>query len=103
GPRGTVAFILNFVPILGPISAALIFLFAGSLTVAFDLAGLAPSGALWRHSCDRGRDGDAIPSREAIYAQSGPCRSLARVLVLAVGRPCRDSFGANSGDDQDRV
>jgi predicted PurR-regulated permease PerM len=28
---------------------------------------------------------------------------LFRVLVLAVGRPWRDSFGANSGDDQDRV
>ena len=33
---GTVAFILNFVPILGPISGAFIFLFAGLLTIAFD-------------------------------------------------------------------
>ena len=69
----------------------------------FDLASLAPGGARRRHSCDRRRDGDAIPSREAVYAQSGSRRPVSRVLVPAVGRPWRNSFGANSGDDQDRV
>ena len=40
---GTVAFILNFVPILGPISAAVIFLFAGSLTIASTWQALLPA------------------------------------------------------------
>jgi predicted PurR-regulated permease PerM len=40
---GTVAFILNFVPILGPVSAAIIFLFAGSLTIASAWQALLPA------------------------------------------------------------
>ena len=40
---GTVAFILNFVPILGPISAIIIFLFAGSLTIASIWQALLPA------------------------------------------------------------
>jgi predicted PurR-regulated permease PerM len=40
---GTAAFILNFVPILGPISAAVIFLFAGSLTIASTWQALLPA------------------------------------------------------------
>ena len=67
------------------------------------LASHAPSGALRRHPCDRGRDGDADASRQTIHAQSGSRRLLFRVLVLAVGRPRRDSFGADPGDNQNRV
>src|SRR5208337_1853201 len=66
----------------------------------FDLASLAPGGALWRHSFDRRRDGDAVSSCETIYAQSGSCHLVARVLVLAVGRSRRDPFDANSSDYQ---
>ncbi len=40
---GTVAFILNFVPILGPLSAIIIFLFAGSLTIASTWQALLPA------------------------------------------------------------
>jgi len=39
----SVAFVLNFVPILGPISAAIIFLFAGSLTIASTWQALLPA------------------------------------------------------------
>jgi predicted PurR-regulated permease PerM len=39
----TVAFILNFVPILGPISGAFIFLFAGLLTIASTWQALLPA------------------------------------------------------------
>ena len=69
----------------------------------FDLAGLAPRGALWRHSLDRRRDGDADASCETIHAQSGSCHFVARVLVLAVGRSRRDPFNANSGDRENCV
>ena len=40
---GTVAFILNYVPILGPAAAILIFLFAGSLTVTSTWQALFPA------------------------------------------------------------
>ena len=40
---GTVAFILNYVPILGPAAAFFIFLFAGSLTIASTWQALLPA------------------------------------------------------------
>jgi predicted PurR-regulated permease PerM len=40
---GTVAFILNFVPILGPVSAPVIFVFAGSLTISSAWQALLPA------------------------------------------------------------
>ena len=100
---GTVAFILNYVPILGPAAAFFIFLFAGSLMIDFDLASPAPGGALCRHPCDRGRDRDADAPRQTIHAQSGSRHLLFRVLVLAVGRPGRDPLGADSGHNQNRL
>ena len=68
-----------------------------------DLASPDPGGALCRYPCDRGRDGDADAPRQTIHAQSGSRGLLIRVLVLAVGRPRRDPFGANSSHNQDRV
>jgi len=41
--RGTVAFILNYVPILGPAAAFFIFLFAGSLSIASTWQALLPA------------------------------------------------------------
>jgi predicted PurR-regulated permease PerM len=40
---GTVAFILNYVPILGPATATVIFLFAGSLTIPSTWQALLPA------------------------------------------------------------
>ena len=40
---GTIAFILNYVPILGPVAAFFIFLFAGSLTIASTWQALLPA------------------------------------------------------------
>jgi predicted PurR-regulated permease PerM len=40
---GTVAFILNYVPILGPVAAFFIFLFAGSLTIASTWQAMLPA------------------------------------------------------------
>jgi predicted PurR-regulated permease PerM len=40
---GTVAFVLNYVPILGPAAAIFIFLFAGSLTITSTLQALLPA------------------------------------------------------------
>ena len=88
---GTVAFILNFVPILGPISGVIIFLFAGLLTIA---STWQASSAIWR------QDGDADSSCEAIYTQSGSCHPVPSVLVLALGRSWRDPLDANSRDCQ---
>ena len=43
---GTVAFILNYVPIIGPAAAILIFLFAGSLTITSTWQALLPAALL---------------------------------------------------------
>ena len=67
------------------------------------LAGLAPRGALRRHSFDRGRDRDSDASRETVYAQSRAPHPVASVLVLAVGRSWRGPFDANSSDYQNCV
>ena len=40
---GTVAFILNYVPIIGPVAAIFIFLFAGSLTITSTWSALLPA------------------------------------------------------------
>ena len=68
-----------------------------------DVARLAPGGALQRHPSDRGRDGDADASRQAIHAQSRSRGLLFRVLAVAVGRPGGDPLGADSGHNQNRV
>ena len=100
---GTVAFILNYVPIFGPAAGFFIFLFAGALTIDLDLASPAPGGALCRHPCDRGGDGDADAARQAIYPQSGFRGLHFRVLVLAMGRTRRDPLGADSGHNQNHL
>ena len=100
---GTVAFILNYVPIFGPAAGFFIFLFAGALTIDFDLESPASGGALCRHPYDRGRDGDADAARQAIHPQSGIRGFQFRVLVLAMGRPRRDPLGADSGHHQNHL
>jgi hypothetical protein len=98
---GTVAFILNYVPILG-LAAAISSSCSPARYDHFNLASPAPACAL-RHPCDRRRDGDADASRQTIHAQSGSCCLLFRVLVLAVGRPRRGPFGTDSGPNQNRL
>jgi len=92
---GTVAFLLNYVPILGPVLGVLIFLLAGLLTHE---ASAASCGTLPWHSFDRGRDRHADACGQTVHTQSSPCHHLARVLVLVVGCPWCDPIVSDVSD-----
>jgi predicted PurR-regulated permease PerM len=72
---GTIAFLLNFVQILGPLLGTLIFLLAGALVVR-----VVP-----RDPSDRGRDRNADAARKAFRPKSSPGYRVSRFLVLDVG------------------
>ena len=99
---GTLAFILNCCRCSGP-PRHIHFPVRGLADDHFDVASLAPCRSLRRHPCNRGRDGDANASRQAVHAQSCSRGLLFRVLALAVGRSRRDPFGADLGHNQNRV
>jgi hypothetical protein len=101
---GTVAFILNYVPILGPAAAAIfIFLFAGTLAIASTWQALLPAAHYGAIHVIEGETVTPMFSRQAIHTQSGSRGLLFRVLVLTVGRPWRDPLGRDSGHNQNRV
>jgi predicted PurR-regulated permease PerM len=80
---GAVAFLLNFVPILGPIFGVVIFLLA--------------------NSSDRRRDDNSDASRQAVHPQSRSRHHLARLLVLDVGCSRSDPLRANAGDHENHL
>ena len=100
---GTAAFILNYVPILGPAAAIFIFLFAGSLTITSIWQALLPAALYGAIHVIEGETVTPMLLAQTIHAQSGSRGFLFRVLVLAVGRPRCDPFGADSGDNQNRL
>jgi predicted PurR-regulated permease PerM len=100
---GTVAFLLNYVPILGTALGVLIFLLAGLLTIDTPMASVAPRRALRWIASDRRTDLNADASGQTFHPESRPCRHLARLLVLDVGYPGRDPVCAHAGDYQDHL
>ena len=100
---GTLAFLLNYAPILGPAVGVVVFLFAGLSVDRHPLAGASPRSALPGDSYCRGRDGNAPASGETVHSQSCPRHFLARVLVLDVGYSRRDPLRADVGHRQDRM
>jgi hypothetical protein len=82
-----VAFLLNYVPILGTALGVVIFLLAGLLTIDTLWQALLPAGLLPWISFDRRRDRDADASGRTVHPQSRPRHHLARLLVLDVGIP----------------
>ena len=100
---GTVAFILNYVPILGPAAAVFIFLFAGSLTITSTWQALLPATLYGAIHLIEGETVTPMLLARRFHAQSGSRGFLFCVLVLAVGRPRCDPFGADSGDNQNRL
>lgn len=100
---GTVAFLLNYAPILGPSLGVLIFLLAGLLTIDTLWQALLPRRTLSRHPSGRGRGGDADASGQTLHPQSRSGHPVARFLVLDVGHSRRHPLGANAGDRQDHL
>ena len=95
---GAVAFLLNFVPILGPIFGVVIFLLAGLLTNDTLWQALLPAGLYLGIHLIEGQIDNADASRQAIHPQSRSRHHLARLLVLDVGCSRSDSLRANAGD-----
>ena len=101
---GTVAFLLNFVPILGPLCGVVLLLLAGLLTFDTIWQAVMPAGIYLRHPYRRRREvvTPMLLARRFI-AQSGAGHRLAGLLVLDVGRRRRASRGAHARHLQDRL
>jgi predicted PurR-regulated permease PerM len=63
---GTVAFLLNYVPILGPALGVLIFLLAGPLSIDMFWQALLPEALPW-FSFDRERNSNADASGQTVH------------------------------------
>ena len=100
---GTLAFLLNYAPILGPTLGVVIFLLAGLLTIDTLWQALLPAGLYLGHSSDRGRDANADAPGESVHPQSCSRHPVARLLVLDVGYSGRDPLRALAGDHQDHL
>jgi predicted PurR-regulated permease PerM len=95
---GTVAFLLNYVPILGPALGVLIFLLAGLLTNDTLWQSLLPAGLYIAFHLIEGET-----SGQTFHPQSRTRRHLACLLVLDVGYSGRDPVCADGGDYQDHL
>ena len=100
---GTVAFLLNYAPILGPSLGRGDLSPRGPIDDWHALASAASRRALPRNSPGRGRDGDADASGETVHPQSRSRHLVARLLVLDVGHSRRHPLRADVGDNQDHL
>ena len=95
---GTVAFLLNYVPILGTALGVMIFLLAGLLTHDTLWQALLPAGLYFGFHLIEGETCNADASGQAVHSQSRSHHHLARLLVLDVGHSRRDPLYAHVGD-----
>jgi hypothetical protein len=86
---GTIAFLLNYIPILGPMTGVVVLLVAGLLSINSLWMAFLPARLIPAHSSRRRRDGDANAAGPALHHKPGTGHPLAGVLVLDVGRPER--------------
>ena len=100
---GAVAFLLNYVPILGPMIGVVMFTLAGLLTAKTFWPALLPAGLYLGDSPCRGRDHNAHVVGAAFHAQSPPCHPCADLLVLDVGRARRDPSCADARNHEDHL
>jgi AI-2E family transporter len=95
---GSIAFLLNYVPILGPALGVLIFLLAGLLTHDTFWQALLPAGLYLGFHLIEGESVTPMLLAQTIHPQSGPRHHLARFLVLDVGCSGRNLSRAHVGD-----
>ena len=100
---GTVAFLLNYVPILGTALGVVIFLLAGLLTIDPLWQALLPAGLYLGFHLIEGETVTPMLLARRIHSQSRSRHHLARLLVLDVGYSGRDPFCAHAGDHQDHL
>ena len=94
---GTVAFLLNYVPILGTVVGAVIFLFAGLLTIDTLWQALLPVGLYLAIHVIEGETVTPMLLAKPVHPQPRPRCRLACFLVVDVGCPRRDPVCALAG------
>jgi predicted PurR-regulated permease PerM len=95
---GTVAFLLNYVPILCTALGVLIFLLAGLLTHDTLWQALLPAGLYFGFHLIEGETVTPMLLARRFNPESRSRHHLARLLVLAVGYSWRDRLYAHVGD-----
>ena len=100
---GTVAFLLNFVPILGTALGRVDLSARRPVDDRHALASAASCGALHWISFDRRRDCDADASGQTVHPQSRARHHLTHLLVLDVGHSGRDPRCPHAGGYQDHL
>ncbi len=95
---GKVAFLLNYVPILGTALGVVVFLLAGLLTNDALLQALLPAGVYIVLHLIEGENSYADAFGQTVHPQSRPRHHLACLLALDVGHPRRDPIRANARD-----
>ncbi|MGY3150177.1 putative PurR-regulated permease PerM [Bradyrhizobium sp. USDA 3397] len=99
----TTAFLLNYIPILGPLFGVAHLCAGRNAELRELVVGLAAAGALLWHSSRRGRNLDAPAACAALHAKPGADYPVAGVLVLDVGRAGCDLGCADAGYSEDRL
>jgi hypothetical protein len=100
---GSLAFLLNYVPILGPLVGIWRAGAGGTADLRPGLAGPVAGHDLSRHPHRRGRSRHPDPAGAAAHPQSGGRDRGPRLLVLDVGCRRRTAGGADAGHLQDHL
>ena len=100
---GTLAFLLNYIPILGPVTGVVIFFFVGIFTFPSILASLHTRRDLPRDPYPGRRDDNAYAARAPLYSQSGRGDLIADVLGLAVGHTRSAALDAAVGGRENHL
>jgi predicted PurR-regulated permease PerM len=99
---GAVAFLLNYIPILGPMIGVVMFTSRAAYRKDV-VAGLVASWAIPSNPPCRRRNHNADAVGAAFHAQSPPCHCCSDLLVLDVGRARRDPCSADARNHKDHL
>ena len=100
---GTLAFLLNYIPIIGPAIGIGIFFFVGLFSYENPLSRAGAGRDLPRHPPDGGGDDHAHAAGAPADAEPRPGHRLLDLLELDVGGDGRAAVGSVAGGVQDRL
>ena len=100
---GTLAFLLNYIPILGPMTGVAIFFLVGLFTYDNPLMAFLPAGIYLGIHILEGETVTPDAAGAAADAQPGAGDRVAVLLGLDVGHPRRAALRAAAGGGEDRV
>ena len=98
---GTTAFLLNYIPILGPLFGVCIFVLVGMLSFESLWWALLPPALYFGIHLVEGEITDAHAACAALHAKPGVDHPVAGVLVLDVGHAWRNLGGSDAGYPED--